>query len=125
MPRTFVNTTNVGDTGWGPPLVDEDWHATLSSHLPRRRATLSSHLPRRRRGKNGRLWTTSTVDEMARQVEKLTTTEVVGNTSKNRSAVAGERCAFEKTHSCAGRAFATHGEWSGNGGEERSVNIVS
>ena len=76
MPRTFVNTTKVGDTGLGPPLVDEDWHATLSSHLPRRR-----------RGKNGRLWTISAVDEMARQVEKLTTTEVVGNTSKNRSAV--------------------------------------
>ena len=33
--------------------------------------------------------------------------------------------AFEKTHSCAGRAFATRGEWSGNGGEERSVNTVS
>ena len=27
MLRAFINTTNVGDSGWGPPLVDEDWHA--------------------------------------------------------------------------------------------------
>ena len=25
--RTFIDTTNVGDNGWGPPLVDENWHA--------------------------------------------------------------------------------------------------
>ena len=27
MRRTFIDTTNVGDTGWEPPLVDDDWHA--------------------------------------------------------------------------------------------------
>ena len=27
MLRTFVDTTDVGDSRWGPPLVDEDWHA--------------------------------------------------------------------------------------------------
>ena len=25
--RTFINTTNVGNKRWSPPLVDEDWHA--------------------------------------------------------------------------------------------------
>ena len=25
--RTFIDTTKVGDKRWGPPLVDEDWHA--------------------------------------------------------------------------------------------------
>ena len=27
MLRTFIDTTEVGDSRWGPPLVDEDWHA--------------------------------------------------------------------------------------------------
>ena len=27
MLRTFIDTTDVGDSGWGPPLIDEDWHA--------------------------------------------------------------------------------------------------
>ena len=25
--RTFIDTTTEGDSRWGPPLVDEDWHA--------------------------------------------------------------------------------------------------
>ena len=25
--RTFIDTTNAGNLRWGPPLVDEDWHA--------------------------------------------------------------------------------------------------
>ena len=25
--RSFIDTTNVGDKRWEPPLVDEDWHA--------------------------------------------------------------------------------------------------
>ena len=25
--RTFTDTTGVGESGWEPPLVDEDWHA--------------------------------------------------------------------------------------------------
>ena len=25
--RTFTDTTDVGDSRWEPPLVDEDWHA--------------------------------------------------------------------------------------------------
>ena len=25
--RTFSDTTDVGDSRWGSPLVDEDWHA--------------------------------------------------------------------------------------------------
>ena len=27
MLRTFIDTTDAGDNRWGPPLVDEDWHA--------------------------------------------------------------------------------------------------
>ena len=27
MLRTFMDTTDVGDSRWVPPLVDEDWHA--------------------------------------------------------------------------------------------------
>ena len=27
MLRTFIDTTDVGDSGWGPPPMDEDWHA--------------------------------------------------------------------------------------------------
>ena len=27
MLRTFIDTTDVGDNYWKPPLVDEDWHA--------------------------------------------------------------------------------------------------
>ena len=27
MLGTLINSTNVVDDGWGPPLVDEDWHA--------------------------------------------------------------------------------------------------
>ena len=27
MLRTFIDTSNVRDNRWGPPLVDEDWHA--------------------------------------------------------------------------------------------------
>ena len=26
MLRTLIGTSNVGDSRWGPPLVDEDWH---------------------------------------------------------------------------------------------------
>ena len=37
--RTFIDTTNVGDNRWGPPLVDEGWHAVLSSYLQVRRAS--------------------------------------------------------------------------------------
>ena len=25
--RTFIDTTDVGDNRWRPPVVDEDWHA--------------------------------------------------------------------------------------------------
>ena len=25
--RTFIDTSNVGDQRWRPPLVDADWHA--------------------------------------------------------------------------------------------------
>ena len=28
---TFADTTNVGDSGWGPPLVDEEWHASCQA----------------------------------------------------------------------------------------------
>ena len=28
MLRTFIDTTNVGDSGWRPPFMDEDWDAT-------------------------------------------------------------------------------------------------
>ena len=27
MLRTFIDATNVGDSRWEAPLVDEDWHA--------------------------------------------------------------------------------------------------
>ena len=27
MLRTYMDTTDVGDSRWVPPLVDEDWHA--------------------------------------------------------------------------------------------------
>ena len=27
MLRIVTDTTNEGDSRWGPPLVDEDWHA--------------------------------------------------------------------------------------------------
>ena len=31
MFRTFIDTANVGDSGLGPPLVDEDGHATCQA----------------------------------------------------------------------------------------------
>ena len=31
MLRYFINTTNVGDSGWWPPLVGEDWHAACQA----------------------------------------------------------------------------------------------
>ena len=31
MLRCFINTTNVGDSRWWPPLVDEDWHAACQA----------------------------------------------------------------------------------------------
>ena len=27
MLRTVIDATNVGNSRWGPQLVDEDWHA--------------------------------------------------------------------------------------------------
>ena len=27
----LINTTNVGDRRWGPPLVKEDWHASCQA----------------------------------------------------------------------------------------------
>ena len=36
-PPTRIDTTNVGDSRWGPPLVDEDWHAICQAiHKGRR-----------------------------------------------------------------------------------------
>ena len=29
--RTFIDTTNVGDNRWRPPLVDADWHAACQA----------------------------------------------------------------------------------------------
>ena len=31
MLRTFIDTLNVGDNRWGPPLVDEDWLASYQA----------------------------------------------------------------------------------------------
>ena len=31
MLRTFIDTTDVGDSGWGPLVIDEDWHATCQA----------------------------------------------------------------------------------------------
>ena len=30
--RTFIDTTNVGENRWGPPLVDEGWHAICQAN---------------------------------------------------------------------------------------------
>ena len=31
MLRAFIDTTNMGDSGWGSLLVDEDWHAACQA----------------------------------------------------------------------------------------------
>ena len=59
MLRTFVDTTNVGDSRWEPPPVDEDWHAMCQAMFAGVEGP--DHLQVRRGGKNGRLCTTSTL----------------------------------------------------------------
>ena len=37
--RTCIDTSNVGDQRWGPPLVDAEWHAFCQAIFPRNRRT--------------------------------------------------------------------------------------
>ena len=53
MLRAFIDTTNVGDSRWGPQLVEEDWIQTRSQgwtlwviHLKNPTAALADALRR-------------------------------------------------------------------------------
>ena len=37
--RTCIDTSNVGDQRWEPPLIDADWHAFCQAIFPRNRRT--------------------------------------------------------------------------------------
>ena len=64
--RTFIDTTNVGDSRWRPPLVAEDWHAVRSRTARTWRCTERSISKKKKRGVNKKaraLWALRDAEE--------------------------------------------------------------
>ena len=117
--RTFIDTTNVGDSRRGssrkPPLVDEDWHAICQTINKGVEGAEWENLKNKHveMHKNDKL-------QAKRSVNKKAKSFVVNkrrhgkwkSLPRPKSAVGG---AHEKSNSRAGRSSEAHGRWSRTG----------